>query len=367
LGMTAEAAREAGYTLTSIQYDPAQPSRIVDATVIGMGTSSDYGTIVGEQRLGEASDLAYTGLIAEGEWAGYTEAQKTVALANNEDPTGMITEGEWEGFTYGQKAAALNSQGIDPETGEPYEDEEVEPEDKKYRMNASELTDRGISLADFTVFGGGVPGSVSQVMISVEQWADLTGEYMFPAAPEADPSWMTELFPSGVKTADVPGLPFDVVSGEYQMNAEALAVFGPLQEAADAERLRLEGEPKATLTDMLTNSPWPDNPVAQMRDASGNLLWTGGALGWVQDAVAILKDAKVPGRPAGSTITMGEVLTDEMLWLRAVEQGAATELFLAQVWAAYTERPFRMASHDIGGGAKMGAMVQPDGSYEQYP
>ena len=248
----------------------------------------------------------------------------------------MITEGKWKGFTYGQKAAALNSQGIDPETGEPYKKEEVEPEDKKYRMNASELTDRGISLADFTVFGGGVPGSVSQVMISVDQ--------------EADPSWMTDLFPSGVMVADVPGLPFDVVSGEYQMNAEALAVFGPLQQAADAERLRLEGEPKATLTDMLMSSPWPDSDLAEG--------WIS-HLGWVQDAVAILKDEKVPGRAAGSTAKMGEVLTDEMLWMRAVEQGAGTNEALAQVWAAYTGIPFRMADNPAGTGGKT---VYPDGT-----
>jgi len=346
--MTAEAAREAGYTLTDIEYDPAQPSRIVDATVIGMGTSSDYSNIASEQRLAETTEMSYAGLITEGEWAGYTEAQKTVALANDEDPTGMITEGKWKGFTYGQKAAALNSQGIDPETGEPYKKEEVEPEDKKYRMNASELTDRGISLADFTVFGGGVPGSVSQVMISVEQWADLTGEYMFPAAPEADPSWMTDLFPSGVMEADVPGLPFDTnEDDEYLMNVEALAVFGPLQQAADAERLRLEGEPKATLTDMLMSSPWPDSPMGAN--------WVS-HLGWVQDAVAKLKEEKVPG---SSTVKMGAVLSDEMLWMRAVEQGAGTNEWLAKVWAAYTGIPFRMADNPAGTGGKT---VYPDGT-----
>ena len=254
----------------------------------------------------------------------------------------------------------MNSQGIDPETGEPYKKEEVEPEDKKYRMNASELTDRGISLADFAVFGGGVPGSVSQVMISVEQWADLTGEYLFPAAPEADPSWMTDVFPSGVKTADVPDLPFDTnEDDEYLMNVEALAVFGPLQQAADAERLRLEGEPKATLTDMLMSSPWPDSDLAK--------TWSS-HLGWVQDAVAILKDQPVPGRPSTSTVKMGDVLTDEMLWMRAVEQGASTNLALAQVWAAYTGIPFRMAvtAGSAGPGAA-GPVVSPDGSYKTGP
>tara|TARA_R110000824_G_scaffold191344_1_gene373004 strand:- start:51 stop:545 length:495 start_codon:yes stop_codon:yes gene_type:complete len=163
---------------------------------------------------------------------------------------------------------------------------------------------------------------------------------------------MTNVFPSGVMTADVPGLPFDVVGDEYEMNAEALAVFGPLQQAADAERLRLEGEPKATLTDMLMSSPWPDSDLAK--------TWSS-HLGWVQDAVAILKDQPVPGRPNSSTAKMGEVLTDEMLWMRAVEQGASTNEALAQVWAAYTGIPFRMADNPAGTGGKT---VHPDGTVE---
>jgi hypothetical protein len=251
----------------------------------------------------------------------------------------------------------LNAQGIDPATGDPYVD--VANEDKKYRMEVSKLTDREILVGpgtDFEVLGGstdqGRSGVPEFVMISVGEWADLTGEYMFPAAPEADPDWMTDVFPSGVKTADVPGLPFDVVGGEYEMNAEALAVFGPLQAAADAERLRLEGEPKASLTDMLMSSPWPDSDRAKTWQSH---------LGWVQDAVAILKDEKVPGRPAGSTTKMGDVLTDQMLWLRVVEQNAGTSEPLAQVWAAYTGIPFRMDDNPAG---TAGKTVYPDGTVD---
>ena len=356
LGLTAAAARAAGYTLSNIQYDPAQIGRILDATVTAMGSSADFSNIASEQRLGEAAELSYAGLITEGPWAGYTQAQKTVAEAANEDPTGMITEGTWAGVTFGEKARALNAQGIDPETGLARSGDDVEPEDKKYRMESRRLTERGIKIGpgtDFEEFGRSqYGGHVTEpfVMISVQQWADLTGEYMFPAADEADADWMTTLFPSGVKTADVPGLPFDAEGGEYLMDIEALSVFGPLQDAADAARLREESEPKATLSDMLMSSPWPDSDKAEG--------WITGGLGWVQDAVAQLKDQSVPG---DSTVKMGEVLSDEMLWMRAVEQGAATNEWLAQVWAAYTGIPFRMRDNPAG---TAGKTVYPDGTVE---
>ena len=201
--------------------------------------------------------------------------------------------------------------------------EEVEA--KKYRMNASELTDRGISLEDFEVVGGTVPGSESWVMISPEKFADLTGEYMFPASPEADPGWMTDVFPSGVMVADVPGLTsFDTTPDgtEYLMSPDALGTFGPLQSAVDAER-----EVEAERARQAAAGAQQKN----IKDIALELPITG-IYQAIETEVQKMRTTKIPD----SDKKWEDMVEAETLWLLVIEQGARSDEGYAKIWANYT-------------------------------
>ena len=285
-----------------------------------------------------------------------------------EGASGFVTM-DWEDWIFTEEPyeAAFESITMDLPDGTPFtgtaqeyyersgeypfaapEEAEVEEEVRKYRMNASELTDRGISLTDFEVFGGGVPGSTSQVMIGVEEWADLTGEYMFPAAAEADPSWMTDVFPSGVMVADVPGLTsFDTTPDgtEYLMDIEAVGVFEGLQGAIDARRAASQ---QKNIEDIVLESP------------------STGIYGMIAETVGTLKTQTM----ADTGEKWGDLTDDTTMWLVVIERASSSDEGYAQIWANYTgnnvtvDKIFHEPSQGMRGRIPV-ITVEPDPDYKR--